>query len=83
MAINFFERQDEARKRTLLLLGLLCGWPGAVLAVLLATLTAMFATNSGRSAWFVGVLMIFVYAVFAITLYMLPPQVPVAVKVKG
>src|SRR4029077_6282940 len=30
-------------------------WPGAVTMVLLATLTAALVTNSGRSAWFVGV----------------------------
>ena len=52
-------------------------WPGAVvMMVFIATLVAAFITSGGRSAWFVGVLLIFVYAVFAITLYMLPPQVP-------
>jgi Ca2+:H+ antiporter len=29
-------------------------------------------TNSGRSAWFVGVLLLMVYAIFAMTLYLLP-----------
>ena len=48
-------------------------WPGAVVMVLLATLTAMFVTNSGRSAWFVGVLVLMVYMIFAMTLYVLPP----------
>jgi len=51
-------------------------WPGAVVMVFVATLVAAFITSGGHSAWFVGVLLIFVYAVFAITLYMLPPQVP-------
>jgi Ca2+:H+ antiporter len=51
-------------------------WPGAVVMVFIATLVAAFITSGGRSAWFVGVLLIFVYGVFAITLYMLPPQVP-------
>jgi Ca2+:H+ antiporter len=51
-------------------------WPGAVVMVFVATLVAAFITSAARSAWFVGVLLIFVYAVFAITLYMLPPQVP-------
>jgi Ca2+:H+ antiporter len=51
-------------------------WPGAVVMVLIATMTAFLVTNSGRSAWFVGVLVIMVYLVFAMTLYMLPPQVP-------
>jgi Ca2+:H+ antiporter len=50
-------------------------WSGAVVMVFVATLVAAFITSSGRSAWFVGVLLIFVYAVFAITLYVLPPQV--------
>ncbi|TDW20706.1 Ca2+:H+ antiporter [Rhizobium azibense] len=50
-------------------------WPGAVVMVLLATVTAMFVTNSGRSAWFVGVLALMVYMIFAMTLYLLPPAV--------
>jgi Ca2+:H+ antiporter len=32
------------------------------------------ATNSGRSAWFVGVLVLMVYLVFAMALYLLPPR---------
>jgi len=48
-------------------------WPGAVVMMLLATLTATVATNGGRSAWFVGVLILAVYLVFAMTLYLLPP----------
>jgi Ca2+:H+ antiporter len=43
--------------------------------VFVATLVAAFITNGGRSAWFVGVLLILVYAVFAMTLYVLPPKV--------
>ena len=31
-------------------------------------------TASGRSAWFVGVLVMMVYLVFAVTLYLLPPR---------
>jgi len=50
-------------------------WPGAIVAMLFATLTASLVTNSGRSAWFVGVLVIMVYLIFAMTLYLLPPQV--------
>ena len=50
-------------------------WPGAVVMMLIATLTASLVTNSGRSAWFVGVLVLMVYLVFAMTLYLLPPQV--------
>jgi Ca2+:H+ antiporter len=48
-------------------------WPGAVAMVLIATVTAALVTNGGRSAWFVGVLLLMVYAVFAVTLYLLPP----------
>jgi Ca2+:H+ antiporter len=49
-------------------------WPGAVVMVLIATLTAFLVTNSGRSAWFVGALVLMVYLVFAMTLYLLPPR---------
>jgi Ca2+:H+ antiporter len=49
-------------------------WPGAVTMVILATLTAVLVTNSGRSAWFVGVLVLMVYLMFATALYLLPPQ---------
>jgi len=49
-------------------------WPGAVAMVFIATLNAAFITNSGRSAWFVGVLLLLVYAIFAMTLYLLPPR---------
>jgi Ca2+:H+ antiporter len=48
-------------------------WPGAVVMVLIATLNATLVTNSGRSTWFVGVLLLWVYAIFAMTLYLLPP----------
>jgi Ca2+:H+ antiporter len=48
-------------------------WPGAVVMVLIAALTASLVTNSGRSTWFLGVLVLMVYLVFAITLYLLPP----------
>lgn len=49
-------------------------WPGAVVMILIATLTASLVTNSGRSAWFVGVLVLMVYLIFAMTLYLLPPR---------
>ena len=48
-------------------------WPGAVVMMLIATLTASLVTNSGRSAWFVGALVLMVYLIFAMTLYLLPP----------
>jgi Ca2+:H+ antiporter len=50
-------------------------WPGAMAMVLIATLTALLVTNSGRSAWFVGVLVLIVYLTFAVTLYLLPPKI--------
>lgn len=49
-------------------------WPGAILMMLIATLTAALVVNSGRSAWFVGVLVMTVYMIFAMTLYLLPPS---------
>jgi Ca2+:H+ antiporter len=48
-------------------------WPGAVVMILIATVTAVLVTGGGRSAWFVGVLVLMVYMVFAMTLYLLPP----------
>jgi Ca2+:H+ antiporter len=48
-------------------------WPGAVVMMLIATITASLVTNSGRSAWFVGALVVMVYLIFAMTLYLLPP----------
>ena len=40
-------------------------WPGAVVMMFIAAMTASLVTNSGRSAWFVGVLLLMVYAIFA------------------
>jgi len=50
-------------------------WPGAVVMMLVATLTASLVTNSGRSAWFVGVFLLMVYLIFAMTLFLLPPRI--------
>ena len=49
-------------------------WPGAVVMMLIATYTASLVANNGRSAWFVGVLVLMVYLIFAMTLYLLPPS---------
>ena len=49
-------------------------WMGAVVMMLVASLTAALVTNSGRSTWFVGVLVMIVYLIFAMTLYLLPPR---------
>ena len=50
-------------------------WPGALVMMFIATLTTSLVTNSGRSGWFVGVLVLMVYLIFAMTLYLLPPRV--------
>ena len=49
-------------------------WPGAVVMMFLATLTVALVCNGGRSAWFLGVLVLAVYLTFATTLYLLPPR---------
>ena len=49
-------------------------WPDAVAMILFATLTASLVTTSGRSAWFVGVLALMVYLIFATALYVLRPS---------
>ena len=49
-------------------------WPGAVVMILIATFTIAFVTSGGRSAWFVGALLLMVYLIFAMTLYLLPPH---------
>lgn len=48
-------------------------WPGAVTMMMIAAVTATLITNSGRSAWFIGALLLFIYVIFAMTLYMVPP----------
>ena len=50
-------------------------WRGAIAMMLISTITAALVTNSGRSAWFVGALVVTVYLVFGMTLYLLPPRV--------
>ena len=48
-------------------------WPGAIVMMLIATMATALMTNGGRSAWFVGVMILMVYAIFALTLFLLPP----------
>ncbi len=48
-------------------------WPGAIGMMLIATMGTTLLTNGGRSAWFVGVMILMVYAIFALTLFLLPP----------
>jgi Ca2+:H+ antiporter len=50
-------------------------WPGAVVMIFLATLNATLVTNTGRSTWFTGMLVILVYLIFALTLYLLPSRI--------
>jgi len=50
-------------------------WPGAVAMMLIATMTTSLVSNTGRSAWFVGALILTVYAIFALTLFLMPPRV--------
>jgi Ca2+:H+ antiporter len=45
-------------------------------SIVIATLTAALVTNSGRSTWFSGVLILMLYVIFGMTLYLLPPRVP-------
>ena len=49
-------------------------WPAAIFMVLIATVTTSLVTNSGRSAWFLGVFVLNVYLIFAMTLYLLPAR---------
>jgi Ca2+:H+ antiporter len=49
-------------------------WRGAVAMMLISSATASLVTNAGRSAWFIGVLVMNVYVIFAMTLYLLPPR---------
>jgi Ca2+:H+ antiporter len=48
-------------------------WPGAVAMIFVATLIAALVTASGHAAWFIGVLMLMIYALFGATLFILPP----------
>jgi len=48
-------------------------WPGAVAMIFIAALAAALVTSAGSSAWFIGFLMLMIYAVFGATLYILPP----------
>lgn len=48
-------------------------WPGAIVMMMIAAVSATLLTTGGRSTWFLGVLVLMVYAIFALTLYVLPP----------
>ncbi len=42
--------------------------------MLIATMAAVLVAGIGRSTWFVGVFVLMVYLVFAMTLVLLPPR---------
>src|SRR4051812_2130218 len=48
-------------------------WPGAVTMMLASAFAASLVTAGGRSAWFLGILIVMVYLIFAMSLYLLPP----------
>jgi Ca2+:H+ antiporter len=50
-------------------------WPGAIVMMLIATMSASMIAGSGCSTWFVGVVILVVYLIFAMTLYLLPPDI--------
>ncbi len=45
---------------------------GQVLTVMLTTLTVTGVVSAGRSAWYLGVQLLAVYSIFAVTLYLVP-----------
>ncbi|MEF0941432.1 calcium/proton exchanger [Rhizobium sp. BR 362] len=51
-------------------------WRGAVTMMLVATLAATLLSNGGRGAWYAGVMALAVYAIFGLTLFLLPPGAP-------
>ncbi|EJC81051.1 calcium/proton exchanger Cax [Rhizobium leguminosarum bv. trifolii WSM2297] len=51
-------------------------WPGAVTMMLIATMAATFLSNGGRGVWYMGVMALAVYAIFGLTLFLLPPAAP-------
>ena len=75
MPVLFAGQTLRPEAHTLLfVLSVLAIVPLATLMMLIATMTAALVTNSGRSAWFIGVLVAMVYVIFAMTLYLLPPR---------
>jgi Ca2+:H+ antiporter len=48
-------------------------WPGAVVMMLIAAFSAALLTAGGQSTWFLGVLVLMVYSIIALTLYVMPP----------
>ncbi len=50
-------------------------WPGAVTMMLISAISASLLSSSGRAAWYVGVMALSVYAIFGLTLFLLPPGI--------
>ena len=50
-------------------------WMSAVVMMLVSALSVTLVTNTGRSTWFVGVLLLMIYSIFATSLYLMPPLV--------
>ncbi|EJZ17341.1 Vacuolar cation/proton exchanger 5 Ca(2+)/H(+) exchanger 5, partial [Rhizobium sp. Pop5] len=48
----------------------------AVTMIFFATMAAALLSNGGRGAWYVGVLALAVFAIFGLTLFLLPPATP-------
>lgn len=48
-------------------------WPGAAVMMLITAVAAALLTTGGRSTWYLGVLVLMVYAIFGLALYVLPP----------
>ncbi|WP_431321363.1 calcium/proton exchanger [Rhizobium sp. YTU87027] len=51
-------------------------WRGAVTMMIVATIAATLLSNGGRGAWYAGVMALALYAIFAFTLFVLPPANP-------
>lgn len=51
-------------------------WRGAVTMMIVATMAAALLSNGGRGAWYAGVMALALYAIFAFTLFVLPPATP-------
>lgn len=48
-------------------------WPGAIVMIFIATMAAALLTSAGTAAWYMGLLLMMIYGIFAITLYIIPP----------
>ena len=51
-------------------------WRGAVTMMVVATMAGALLTNGGHGTWYTGVMALALYAIFAFTLFVLPPANP-------